>query len=568
MKIKLISIFVILILISTFFAYGKSVEKSSSFIISDETDLPIWNIGNFWVYDMHFDFLLSGVVELDGLDQNDPNKGITDMKVEVIEVDENNDEYTLDISGNLKAELKLFGIGLGEYTADLEGTAHMEISTLAIKDFEFFASGQYHLLTSRDTDVLISMDFNPSFDFFDFPINSQEGSWNADTYATLSGHITVEGLYDEDFSTEGPFEDEMISFVKTEEITVPAGSFNCFQISGSMGPSHNGWSRMWYSPEARYFAKLDEKIVDWEGVDAELDLELQATNCHTSALMDITIHRIKKLDTIEIIPELPGAEWSYKLSVDDGEKWIYETNNEYSDGQDDHTQDVYYQYNLYTITPRIIIKVWDRDFWSGDDLADISSTPGAEINDNTPDDQRCLLKFKYDISKNCFVDNDTIKIDGGYFVSSGDYLPDGSSGDPPDENDAKLWFKISDDYDPPQKPGKAQGPSSGGPGKEYTYKTSAAGPEENQRFYKWDWGDNTYSNWLGPFNADEEIDASHAWAKKGSYNIRVKSKDVYNVESKWSDPLSVNIPRSKYYLNPFFSSLLGRLFQIMKIINK
>jgi hypothetical protein len=492
---------------------------------------------------MHFDFLMSGIVGIDGMDPSDPNKGITNMRVEVVNIDENSNEYTLEINGDLVAELELFGIGIGSYVADVEGISHIDTQTLGIKDFSFSTLGEFHLLISRTTAVDISMTFSPSFDFFDFPINSSEEPWNAETYAVLSGHITVEGLYDKDFSAEGPFENETISFVKEEEITVPGGTFDCLQISGLMGPSHGGWSRLWYSSDVKYLVKVDEKIKNWEGVDAQLDLELQATNCNINALLEVMIHRIKMIDEIEILPEWPGADWSYKLSIDDGDKWIYNINNDYSNDEDDHTEDVKYIIDLFTTAPRITIKVWDRDFWSGDDLADVSSQIGGGVDNEIPDLEQAIFKCEYDIIDNKLKDNDTVIIDNGFFVSSGDFLPDGSV--TTDENDAKIWFKITDDYEPPEKPNKPQGPTFGKPGREYTYSTNASNPWENQLFFKWDWGDGTESHWLGPYNADEKVKTSHTWNNKGNYKIKVKAKDVYDVESNWSDPLDIVIPRTK-----------------------
>jgi len=41
------------------------------------------------------------------------------------------------------------------------------------------------------------------------------------------------------------------------------------------------------------------------------------------------------------------------------------------------------------------------------------------------------------------------------------------------------------------------------------------------------------------------IGVSHTWEKRGSYEIKVKAKDVNGAESQWSDPLSVTMPRSK-----------------------
>lgn len=529
----------------------EGIGLPSSF--SDIAELPEWSVGNFWIYDMHFDFVLSGVFGVNGMD---PDKGITNMKVEVIDINENTNEYTLDIDGDLLAQLEIFGIGLGTYDADVEGTAHIDMSTLAIKDFEFSASGEYKLLVARQTDVTLGMTFTPSFDFFNFPIDPDEEPWNADTYANLYGHIFVDGLYNEDFSAEGAFENETISFVKREDVTVPGGTFDSFLISGAMGPSHGGWSKLWYSPDARYLVKVDEKIEGWEGVDAQLDLELKATNCNTNAILEVIIHRIKMLDEIEVLPEYPGADWSYKLSVDDGENWIYEINDDYSLNEDDHTEDVTYQFNLYTTTPRITIKVWDRDFWSGDDLADVSGREGGGIDNSIPDLPGAIFHCKYDITEDIPIDNDTMIEEDGYYTTSGDYLPDGSTGS--DENDAKVWFTISDDYERPQKPNKPVGPASGKIGTEYTYSTSAANPNENQRFYKWDWGDETYSDWLGPYNADEAIEASHTWSEKGSYEIKVKAKDVYDVESEWSDPLPVSMPKARFVHNSLFLRLLER----------
>ena len=557
---RVITILVMLLLtLSSVFVTASTDIKKNDYILnfSDVAELPEWELGNFWVYDMHFDFVLSGVFGVDGMDPNDPNKGITNMRVEVVEVDENNDEYTLEINGDLLAQLEVLGIGFGTYTADLEGEAHIEISTLAIKDFTFSTSGEYQLIITRQTDVDVTMTFTPPFNFLDFPIDPDEEPWNADTYGSLSGHITVEGLYDTDFNTEGPFEDEIISFVKQDEVTVPGGTFDSYLISGSMGPSHGGWSNLWYSPAAKYLVKVDEKINDWEGVDAELELTLQATNCvGTSSVIDVTMHKIKQLDEID---PLPGdqADWTYQIQIYTGESWE-KNSHECPENHDEITVDKTHQFNIVTKTPEIRIKLWERDVWPGaDDLADISSVPGAEINDETPDDERCLFYCKYDIVDDEIIEIDYYEVEGDYYITRGDFPPDSSTST--DENDAKVWFKITDDYEPPAKPKKPQGPSSGKPGTEYTYTTSAANPNENQRFYLWDWGDGTYSNWQGPYNAGETVEAKHAWAQKGSFGVRVKAKDVFDVESAWSDSLSVSMPRSKISTESFFTRIFEKI---------
>lgn len=94
-------------------------------------------------------------------------------------------------------------------------------------------------------------------------------------------------------------------------------------------------------------------------------------------------------------------------------------------------------------------------------------------------------------------------------------------------------------------PSKPYGPKTGRPGINYTYSTIATDPEDTQIYYKWDWGDGAYSEWLGPFDSGKKAEASYTWKEKGDYNIKVKAKNEYGTESDWSNPLSVSMPRSK-----------------------
>ena len=72
----------------------------------------------------------------------------------------------------------------------------------------------------------------------------------------------------------------------------------------------------------------------------------------------------------------------------------------------------------------------------------------------------------------------------------------------------------------------------------------------------WDWGDGEKSDWLGPYESGETIESSHIWNKQGIHKIRVKAKDVYDCESKWSDPLAFNAPKNKHnFKTPFLKFL-------------
>ena len=97
---------------------------------------------------------------------------------------------------------------------------------------------------------------------------------------------------------------------------------------------------------------------------------------------------------------------------------------------------------------------------------------------------------------------------------------------------------------PPEKPNRPEGPTSGKINTEYFFETSTIDADYGDQllYYLWDWGDGTYSSWLGPYESGETCTASHTWSEKGTYSIRVKAKDVYDCESPWSDPLPVTMP--------------------------
>lgn len=95
----------------------------------------------------------------------------------------------------------------------------------------------------------------------------------------------------------------------------------------------------------------------------------------------------------------------------------------------------------------------------------------------------------------------------------------------------------------PDKPATPSGSAKVETGITYTYATSTEDKDDDQVYYKWDWGDGTMSEWLGPYDSGETVSASYAWAEKGVYNIRVRAKDTRGAESEWSDPLRVSVPK-------------------------
>ena len=109
---------------------------------------------------------------------------------------------------------------------------------------------------------------------------------------------------------------------------------------------------------------------------------------------------------------------------------------------------------------------------------------------------------------------------------------------------------------PPAIPDKPDGPTKGGPNKELIFSTSTIDLDEDQVYYLWRWGDGEYSEWFGPFNSGETVQASHSWDETANYQIRVKAKDtVTGLETDWSEPFGIRIQKIKT-VNSFFYNLL------------
>jgi hypothetical protein len=98
---------------------------------------------------------------------------------------------------------------------------------------------------------------------------------------------------------------------------------------------------------------------------------------------------------------------------------------------------------------------------------------------------------------------------------------------------------------PPDMP-TIDGPSKGTPGTEYTFSIVASDPDNDSLMVKWDWGDGTTSDWLGPFVSGSEVSDSHIWETKGSYSVSVVVEDEH--EAQVTASLEVSMPKSQSYI--------------------
>ena len=121
---------------------------------------------------------------------------------------------------------------------------------------------------------------------------------------------------------------------------------------------------------------------------------------------------------------------------------------------------------------------------------------------------------------------------------------------------------------PPDKPLRPSGPTSGKPETNYTYNTSTNDSQGEQVYYLWDWGDGSFSEWLGPCYSGSTIGATYAWQKKGEFAVRVKARDTRGAESPWSEPLSISMPKYKPYINRPFLNFLEQYPLIYQLLQR
>jgi len=107
----------------------------------------------------------------------------------------------------------------------------------------------------------------------------------------------------------------------------------------------------------------------------------------------------------------------------------------------------------------------------------------------------------------------------------------------------------------PETPETPTGKTNGRPGREYSFTTSATDEDSDELYYFWDWGDENYSDWIGPYDSGSECEASYTWQQEANFSIKVKVKDGKGGESYWSYPLSFSTPKNKAINTPFLSFL-------------
>jgi hypothetical protein len=132
--------------------------------------------------------------------------------------------------------------------------------------------------------------------------------------------------------------------------------------------------------------------------------------------------------------------------------------------------------------------------------------------------------------------------------------------------DPALAFFVSEN-NPPEKPETPVGSTSGKINQDYNFTSITTDLDADKIYYKWDFGDGTFSKWLGPFDSGQTTNITHNWTKKGVYNVKVKARDSHKAESPWSDPLPFRIIRPRTFNLISICKILDRFPLLKQFLN-
>ena len=153
--------------------------------------------------------------------------------------------------------------------------------------------------------------------------------------------------------------------------------------------------------------------------------------------------------------------------------------------------------------------------------------------------------LSYDIGGNFWSDHDGIDenqdgfFDEPYEITGGlsfDFLP------------LSAPFGRPDDID-------FSGPSQGKIKEQTTFEMSVSDPEDDEVYVFVDWDDGEESGWLGPFESDEVFEISHTWLRQGDYEIKLKAKDCFGLETEFEN-IPITMPRARA-IDSFFDSIIS-----------
>ncbi len=167
MKKILISIIVSAILFSPFFVAAETIKNNKNSISSLNTldDVPVWQNGNIWKYNIGYEGELSDALSF--------NWAFNDLTFTV--EDDTGSIYSMSLNGDVTGEMSIYEIHLISGTlkdTTITGTLEVDKSNNGLKHIDTLISGKIAFLgiPVKTFSLDIDISFTPAYNSIDFPL--------------------------------------------------------------------------------------------------------------------------------------------------------------------------------------------------------------------------------------------------------------------------------------------------------------------------------------------------------------------------------------------------------------
>jgi hypothetical protein len=495
-----------MLLVNTAVAFSVNTGNKNLFVAQTyQADVPTWEQGDFWTYDVEILGNISTSTQFD-LDVNE-------LTFTVSQVMSDRYKITIDApTGTVSGQVSVtdpISVSGSITNAGIDGTLYVNKSDLTWRNDEGFTpqatlTGKVGIANIQAT---LDVDIAESFSSLNFPLSVGKEWASPENLFTIHYDAQVGPIHINDQSDPDDAFYPLWAVIPAHNMTVATQDivnvpFGTFKDSYKIQWVTDSNQYVWYSPDAKNIVKADFQDLNAYIFFQHLSFEL------------IDSSYLPPNDP----PEAPGApsgetngyayvEYEYEASSTDPD------NNQIKYGFD-----------------------WEGDGtvddWS--ELVDSGQTGSASHAYTTAGTYQIKVKAQ-----------DTRGAESDWSTA--------------------LTVTINENS-PPEKPDTPDGPTSGSDDTTYTYTSKTTDADGNQIYYMFDWGDGTDSGWLGPYDSDVQVSDDHAWNNRGDYSIKVRAKDEHGALSEWSDPLSVSMPKYKFKLrlvledHPILERLLLRIF--------
>jgi hypothetical protein len=284
MKKKIVGILVCTLLIAAAVpAVGiLNIKKQSNGTTSYEADVPVWEVGDSWTYNEHYNefaYKNDGTILLAWYHNCTSTYTVKNIT---------GDSYKLKLtSKNNEGSIIVGSIRL-KYTPFTKLTQELEHrkTDLAYKSwlhqekgFVFWLLGKIGVPIPAHFSLVTEASFSPAQELIPFPLTP--GKTGTFSSYTITGHQKI-SLYfgllkvsDSDFSNNISAQDYICEMTN---ITVPAGPYEAYNLSTDVGSAQN-YSYLYYVSEVGFIAKVSYHLEDDSGKPVlNYEHELVSTN--------------------------------------------------------------------------------------------------------------------------------------------------------------------------------------------------------------------------------------------------------------------------------------------------